>query len=281
MVSDSIQIILLFGLIGLVTNYIAWRKGFYHLPLVEAPPIALKHVISVFCIYLGAVQLLAPYLSLLLLKLSGQQPPSFGMIVTVQFVIIAVMVLALILYCHFQGKGVFAKIWKNPIKPYTTPLYDLGVGILTWFLAFPVVAIVGQICDTILYLVYNLETYEQVAVKYLKSTKESPLQLTLALISILIIAPVLEEFLFRGSLQTYLKRWFGTKAAIVLAGVCFAGFHFSTTQGLGNISLLTSLFTFACFLGYVYERQASLYASIGLHMAFNLASTLRILFLPE
>jgi membrane protease YdiL (CAAX protease family) len=69
--------------------------------------------------------------------------------------------------------------------------------------------------------------------------------------------------------------------AILLSALCFALFHFAPSQGIGNISLVGSLFLFALFLGFIYERQASLFASVGLHMTFNTVSTFRILFYPE
>ena len=71
------------------------------------------------------------------------------------------------------------------------------------------------------------------------------------------------------------------KKAIVFSALCFALFHYAPSQGMGNISLLATLFLFALFLGFIYERQASLFASIGLHMTFNAVSTFRILFFPE
>jgi hypothetical protein len=110
---------------------------------------------------------------------------------------------------------------------------------------------------------------------------ESSLMALVALFIVIIAAPVIEELLFRGFLQNYFKRYLGTKAAILITSLCFALFHLAPSQGLGNISLVISLFSFACFLGFVYERQKSLFASIGLHMFFNLVSSIRILFLEE
>ena len=130
----------------------------------------------------------------------------------------------------------------------------------------------------LLFVIFRFEGYEQVAVKYLKTTFENPAMTVLALISIVIIAPIVEEFLFRGALQTYLKRRLPPKTAIIVASACFGLFHFSFEQGFGNISLIVSLFVFGTFLGYVYEKQGSLYASIGLHLAFNFISSVRILF---
>ena len=91
-------------------------------------------------------------------------------------------------------------------------------------------------------------------------------------------APLLEEFLFRGLFQTWIKKHLGVKAAILIASLCFALFHVSVAHGVGNLSLVPSLFVFSCFLGFIYERQKSLFASIVLHTTFNLVSTLRIIF---
>ena len=77
----------------------------------------------------------------------------------------------------------------------------------------------------------------------------------IALFTIIIAAPVTEEFIFRGMLQNWLKTKLGTKSAIITASACFALFHLSSSQGLGNISLALSLFSFACFLGFIYEKQ--------------------------
>jgi membrane protease YdiL (CAAX protease family) len=71
------------------------------------------------------------------------------------------------------------------------------------------------------------------------------------------------------------------KKAIIFSALCFSLFHLAPSQGIGNISLVASLFLFALFLGFIYERQASLFASIGLHMTFNAVSTVRILFFPD
>lgn len=278
MISDSIYIIVVFALVGLITNSIAWKKGFYTWRTYSAPPIAFRNVGSLFAIYIGVTYVLSSYFGALLQKYL-QTPPTTGMIVFLQFVLIAVMLIGFYVYCRTQAKGVFSKIWKNPaVQPPTSPLHDFILGVMAWLVAFPVVQVIGQLMDLILFLIFRFEGYEQVAVKYLRTTLESPAMTILALISIVIIAPIVEEFLFRGALQTYLKRRFQPKTAIMLASACFGLFHFSPEQGFGNISLIVSLFVFGSFLGYVYEKQGSLYASIGLHLAFNFISSVRILF---
>ncbi|HUD02006.1 MAG TPA: type II CAAX endopeptidase family protein [Rhabdochlamydiaceae bacterium] len=277
MVSESIHVILVFGLLGLITNSIAWKKGFYEWYPCTVPRIAFKNVACVFGIYLGTTYLLANYFGILLLRYASSNP-SLEFVIYLQFFLVMLMVIALFVYCQLAAKEIFAKIWKYPIPQHrTSPLFDFSLGVMAWFIAFPVVQVIGQIFDLALYFIFNLGTYEQAAVRYLKTTLQSPSLTMLALISIVVIAPVVEEFLFRGALQTYLKQRFQRKTAIVITSICFALFHFSVEQGYGNFSLIPSLFVFACFLGYIYERQGSLYASIGLHMAFNFVSSTRIL----
>ncbi len=278
MVADSIYIILVFGLIGLITNTIAWKKGFYSSRFYPAPQISFRHVASLFAIYIGVTYVLSSYFGALIQKYSASTP-TVGFIVFLQFVLILFMLVGFYVYCHTAAKGVFIRIWKNPaVLPATSPLYDYILGVLAWLIAFPVVQVIGQLFDMLLFIIFRYEGYEQVAVKYLRTTLESPAMTILALVSIVIIAPIVEEFLFRGALQTYLKRRFQPKTAIFLASICFGLFHFSPEQGWGNVSLIVSLFVFGSFLGYVYEKQGSLYASIGLHMAFNFISSVRILF---
>lgn len=280
MISDSIYVLLIFGLLGLITNSIAWKNGFYEWHPLPPPRIFFKQVISVFAIYIGVTFILSHYF-VGLLQRHSTGTVSLGLNITVQFLIVVSMVIALIFYGRTQSP-IFQKIWKNPAQAVaTSSTYDFFLGLAALFVAFPVVIVVGQFFDLLLYLFFQVETYEQTAVRYLKTTLVSPSLTMLAMITIVVIAPFIEEFLFRGTLQTYFKQRLSAKKAIILTSICFALFHFSPEQGLGNLSLIPSLFTFACFLGYVYERQGSLFASVGLHMAFNFINSLRIIFPSE
>lgn len=265
------------ALFGLLVNWIAYKSDFYVLPKVAAPTIFFRNLLTIFAIYLAMMYVVAPYVASLLFSLSQPMPPPPALMSFLQFLLMSALMVIFYGYSQSEGKGFFRKVWKNYSSPNTQPIYkDIALGILTWILSFPVVAALGQILDLFIYLVFGVENYEQVAVRYLKTTMGSPTQLVFALITILVLAPTIEEFLFRGCLQTFFKRHLGTKSAILLSSLCFALFHFAQSQGIGNISLIASLFAFACFLGFIYERQSSLFASIGLHMTFNLASAIRI-----
>jgi membrane protease YdiL (CAAX protease family) len=78
-------------------------------------------------------------------------------------------------------------------------------------------------------------------------------------------APVAEELLFRGVLQTFLRYALkSTWPAIILAAAAFAMLHSWWTW--------PQIFFLGLCLGFVYERTGNLWMTIGIHSLFNLTS---------
>lgn len=289
-VSESIGSILFFTFLALLLNSFARSRNFFFIPYTlhgkKTPQPTFVNVACCFGIYLGFSTIFAPLMAHLIRMLSSaatnqNRAPMLAMS-ALQLTTTLAILLALFFYCKRQDRQTMKVIIKNYSLPTAiAPWKDFLSGAIVWILGFPVVAAVGQIFDVIVYLIFGMQSYEQVAVRYLKMTLGSMPMLFIALFSIIIAAPIIEEFLFRGMLQSWLKSRLGTKAAILLSSLAFSLFHVAASQGLGNISLVASLFSFACFLGFIYEKHASLFASIGLHMTFNTISTLRILFFSE
>jgi membrane protease YdiL (CAAX protease family) len=98
----------------------------------------------------------------------------------------------------------------------------------------------------------------------------------LNLISGVVVAPIGEELFFRGFATTAWARTMPVSRAIIRAALLFAAVHVLTVGGttfgdaLGRalVAFLTRL-PIAIALGWVFVRRRSLYASIGLHGAFN------------
>lgn len=260
----------------------AWKRGFYRLPVrtQKRKGVACLAVVTLFAIYLTGGMVLAPLLARLVLRFDAMHavPPSPFSLFVVQLVVWAVVCVLFVLFLKTLNREMVRAIWKDTREPWASSVgWDLAVGAMTWFVGFPVVAAIGEISDLFLRLFLGFESYEQVAVRYLKQSLQNPELLAVALVTILVLAPILEELLFRGFLQTYLRGICKRKWAIVITSALFALFHLSWSQGIGNISLVLSLFSFSLFLGFVYERQASLFASIALHMVFNGVSVARVL----
>ena len=271
-------------------NWLAYTRGFYRLPKQsdkETPLITTFQLTCIFGIYVILSYLITRVILVYLFSILKQHNPSLtslpiSMITGLQFGIMATLLFVMQWFMFGQNRDTFYKIWKDRThQPVSSIFLDLWLGVITWFMSFPIVSIISDLVDASMKALFQLKDYEQNAVRFVKVAKSTPISLTFALLSVLVAAPLLEEFLFRGILQTYFKKRMGPQAAILLSAFLFALFHFSAGQGLGNVSLIISLLILGTFLGFLYERQGSLWAPIGLHMAFNGVSAFRILFTPD
>ena len=86
-----------------------------------------------------------------------------------------------------------------------------------------------------------------------------------------IVAPLTEEFLFRGYLYGTLRRYLNAPVAIAVNAALFALIH-------GNIVALPALFVLAVCLCIAYEVTGSLWVPITMHLVFNFV-TLAVLYL--
>ncbi len=286
-VFGHLHLIVLFGLIALVAHWIAKRRGLFVLPasvenepsshlrgMQVAVPFAIYLLISLFVIPIAARMFAFLY------EVKGVITP-LAYAGLLQLSSLVLILGGLTAYALKQNPALMRNIWIRGELNKERVLSDFFLGVVTWLVAFPLVVTIAQVSDLLLYVFFGVESYEQVAVRFLRMALESPVMLTVALFTVLGAAPVIEEWLFRGFLQTFFRKHLGVKAAILLSAFSFALFHLSTSQGWGNVSLALSLFAFAWYLGFIYERQKSLFAPIGLHIAFNAVSALRILFGPE
>ncbi|MGA2319964.1 MAG: CPBP family intramembrane glutamic endopeptidase [Solirubrobacteraceae bacterium] len=80
-----------------------------------------------------------------------------------------------------------------------------------------------------------------------------------------VVAPICEEFLFRGLIFTALRNWRGTLPAAVLTGLLFGGVHAGSAPGLDLVPLAALGFGL-CLL---YRFTGSLYPSIVAHSLNN------------
>lgn len=96
-----------------------------------------------------------------------------------------------------------------------------------------------------------------------------------------ILGPIIEEILFRGFLQGWLREKGSKNLAIIITAIVFTLFHYEVSLGISNIELLIPLFIMGLSLSYLKEREESLLAPIGLHIAFNAFGILGILLFDQ
>ena len=84
----------------------------------------------------------------------------------------------------------------------------------------------------------------------------------LLVIIVVIGAPVVEEIVYRGSLQTRLVQGFGVSAGIFVTALIFALIHLTPVE-------IPGLFVFALVLGIARHKTGALGLPIVAHLAFN------------
>lgn len=98
--------------------------------------------------------------------------------------------------------------------------------------------------------------YEEIAVEMFSA------DLWIQVLSIVILAGVVEELLFRGVIYKRLSSMMSTKKAMVASAFMFGVFH-------GNLVQFLYAFALGLVLAYLYEKFKSLYAPMLLHMVAN------------
>jgi membrane protease YdiL (CAAX protease family) len=89
-----------------------------------------------------------------------------------------------------------------------------------------------------------------------------------------VVAPIAEEFIFRGYLYGVMRRFLGRVPGIALSSLLFAAMHLH----LPSMPGLTVLAVALCLL---YERTGSLWANIMVHATFNTISIVMLLIFKE
>lgn len=95
----------------------------------------------------------------------------------------------------------------------------------------------------------------------------------MAWLTAVLMAPVLEEVVFRGLVYTRLKKGLGVIVAAIITSLIFGIAH-------GTIIWFIYTFIFSIVLIWIFEKFQSLTASILLHLAYNL-SGMALALIPE
>lgn len=98
---------------------------------------------------------------------------------------------------------------------------------------------------------------------------EGTLALLLAGAVVIVSAPLLEEFFFRGFFFRALRSRFSLGGAAILDGLLFGLIHIDPERLSETLPFIPVLALFGVLLCLVYERTGTLYAPIAMHAANN------------
>lgn len=289
-----LHILLIALSMALAISLLAWRLGFFS-PSSDTgkeveQTLPWKYVALAFTIFIVVGLLLFPVLAGVWISLQPggvavNSEENFDPLLKGWFNVFSMSSITAILILFTSSLGVenWLLIWNRSQKTGMKRLQDFFFGVVTWTLAYPYVSCVGQLVALLIILFFPDIPFnpEQTAVKYVKGLLEFPLLFWTTAVVLVFVVPMTEELLFRGFLQSWLRTIMGKSKAIMLSSFLFAGMHYSSSQGVANGELLFSLFILSLFLGYLYERQRTLWAPIGLHAAFNAISIIMIFFVTE
>lgn len=275
--------VLILGILSFLVLWMGKKRGFFVFSTVPwKVPLNLGHVLSAFLIYFGVSTFLTPLIGKLLhwILFSHPSPSAFLKYASwINFINSSLILCFLVALCFCVPKAVRQGIWFRDKQAG----HNYGASFLTagfaWVLSFPVVLFTNQLFDWLISSVFHVvQMPEQLAVYFLKMTFGHPLYLVLAVLTIIVFAPIIEELLFRGFLQSWIRQHLGSKQAILVTSLLFAFFHYSPEQGVANITIISSLFVFSLFIGFVYEKQGALASPIMLHSLFNTINVCNLYF---
>lgn len=156
----------------------------------------------------------------------------------------------------------------GPARPGPVRSMLIGAGALLLF--WPLVQCTAGVSA---YLVQRIsgEPVEHIAHDTLSLILKSPPGAWLAVMSALVViaAPLLEEVMYRGILQSTMRgvglgRW----TAIVITSAVFALMH----VGVARWHALAALLVLSIGLGWIYEKTGRLEAAMSMHVLFNAAN---------
>lgn len=194
--------------------------------------------------------------------------PDFPYLMPIQYILIVV--------ADAAGIGVF--ILLNRKREKSVPKEGkLGFGwwIVILFVCFGVMFvgnIIGLIVSGLILFPFGYNLSNINAATNLLTGDLSWLSVILGAISAGIIAPILEELLFRKLFIDYFGKY-GKGAAILMSGLLFGLFH-------GNFSQFFYAFAMGIILAYVYSYTGKIKYTIAVHMTINfIASGIMMFFL--
>ena len=182
------------------------------------------------------------------------------------------------LYLFMRFRSHHRNPMEGPLSPRILSLTEsLRLGLFYFLASLPVIYGVGAVWNGFLEILrrqgFELDLPLQDAVLLFQETNH-PLALGGLFLLAVVVAPVVEECVFRGGIYRFLKGHIPLPAALLISGFLFGLIH-------GNLQSLPGLVAVGVCLGIAYELSGNLKVPIFFHACFNLNSVIWILALPE
>lgn len=254
---------------------IAHRIGFFRwrpLELAAPPELSFLRLISTFALFFI---LPALFVFLLRASLSDARWAFFAVNwLQIAFVWGNFLIILLCWWSVGEGRRRLFFRWGGS----SSWIWAVGIGALTWLLVFPFIALLTEAIEGWATSRFGVDEREQLAVQMTRALFGKSLIFAINTVNMVVLVPIIEELLFRGFLYSWLRRKIGIEWGIACSALLFALFHLSSKQSVAvNVALMLSLSILGAVMAYLYEREGSLWAPIGLHACFNGMTTLALI----
>lgn len=150
--------------------------------------------------------------------------------------------------------------WREAFGGLGDPANSIALPLLTNMALLPVILLVLALSKLLLNQL-GINEGPQQAVQTVTMASSS-VELFLQGLSVILLAPIAEEVIFRGIIYNTAKQINTRTAAIIISGILFAAVH-------GQWTLVPPLFILSLALVWVFEKSGTILAPIVLHAAFN------------
>jgi len=137
---------------------------------------------------------------------------------------------------------------------------DVKTGLKHYLIVLPVIIASGFIVDSVL-RAFGIEPEQQDIISNLLS-EDSLGVLAFMVFFGMLAAPIIEELLFRGFLQSAVRITCSSLQTILISGFVFALIHW-------NAHVFLQIFVLGLMLAYLFEKTGSLVAPITVHICHN------------
>lgn len=262
-------------IIALFAMAVAWQRGVFKAGvLVNAP---LRHVELKLTDLLCILSLMFAGMVIAGSVAAGQDSPVFTKAARLVPVMLAMYTLALAyLFYRLTHQS---QDQDQPPTAGRIGVYRFGLGsfkprylksaILALLLALPVVFAANSLGELVGMLMgHELPKTGHEILELLSQTDHKTALLFLLSLSVVFIAPIAEEIIYRGVMQTFLVRLLGPRRrwlVLIISGSLFASVHIASVP----IEVIPSLFVLGVILGWLYETTTSLWPCMIVHALFN------------
>lgn len=179
-----------------------------------------------------------------------------------------------LVYIYYKGKNAYAKNELADIKAIDSPINNPNFGGINPIIFFILIFLASFSISMILDPIMSMEWMK--TPEWFNKLMETMVggDFIYTFISVSILAPLLEEFVCRGTIERGLLKHISPKWAIIWSAVIFATLHMNPWQAI-------PAFILGLFYGWVYYKTRSLWATIFLHFVNNTFSSVMILLFPD